>query len=239
MTDSPSTESSTADDQDRTHSSTVENYIKHIYLQGRGAPEEQVPMKRLADAVGVSPGTATSMVKGLARSGLISYEPRGGTQLTTRGQALALSVLRRHRLVELFLVEVLKLDWSEVHREAETLEHAISDKVLDRLDELMGHPSVDPHGDPIPTVAGDIDETHFEALAARRAGDELRIVRVTDQDANFLRFADREGLVPGTRIRVDRRDDDADSLSVTLGGSRTLTLGASAAAKILVVPLPD
>ena len=179
------------------------------------------------------------MVKGLARSGLISYEPRGGTQLTGRGHALALSVLRRHRLVELFLVEVLKLDWSEVHREAETLEHAISDKVLDRLDDLMGHPSVDPHGDPIPTVAGDIDETRFEALGARRAGDELRIVRVTDQDANFLRFADREGLVPGTRIRVDRRDDDADSLSVTLGGTRSLTLGANAAAKILVMPLLD
>ena len=177
------------------------------------------------------------MVKGLARAGLITYEPRGGTRLTDHGHALALSVLRRHRLVELFLVKVLKLDWSEVHGEAETLEHAISDKVLDRLDQLMGHPSVDPHGDPIPTVAGDIDETTFETLSARRAGDELRIMRVADQDANFLRFADREGLVPGTRIRVDRRDDDADALAITVGGNRILTLGATAAAKILVVAM--
>ena len=174
------------------------------------------------------------MVKGLARSSLIEYEPRGGTRLTGRGQTLALSVLRRHRLVELFLVEVLKLDWSEVHREAETLEHAVSEKVLDRLDDLMGHPRVDPHGDPIPTGGGEIDETAFEPLAGRTAGDELVIIRVTDQDGKFLLFAEREGLVPGTRIRVDRRDDDADAFAITVGDNRSLTLGAAAATKILV-----
>jgi DtxR family Mn-dependent transcriptional regulator len=98
----------------------------------------------------------------------------------------------------------------------------------------MEHPRVDPHGDPIPTGGGEIDETAFEPLAGRAAGDELIIVRVTDQDMKFLHFAEREGLVPGTRVRVDRRDDDADALAITVGAGRSLTLGAAAAAKILV-----
>src|SRR5438309_1705668 len=100
------------------------------------------------------PATATTMVKALADSGLVAYEPRGGVRLTRGGEQLALHVLRRHRLVELFLVKVLGLDWSEVHAEADELEHAISDKVLDRIDGLLGRPSVDPHGDPIPSAKG-------------------------------------------------------------------------------------
>src|SRR6476620_7329433 len=108
-------------------------------------------MGRLAAAMGVVPGTATTMVKTLADSGLVTYEPRSGTRLTAGGEKLALHVLRRHRLVEPFLVKTLGLDWSEVHEEAEELEHAISDKVLHRIDQLLGHPTTDPHGDPIPT----------------------------------------------------------------------------------------
>ena len=191
-------------------------------------------MKRLADGVGVSPGTATAMVKTLARSGLIEYEPRGGSRLTAAGEQLALNVLRRHRLVEAFLVDVLKLDWSEVHGEAELLEHAISDKVLEKIDELMGRPRVDPHGDPIPTDRGEIDDTRFEPLAQRATGDRLRIVRVIDQDARFLQFAERRGLVPGAELAVDRHDTEADALTIAVAGADTVTLGASAAAKILV-----
>ena len=216
------------------HSSTVENYIKQIYLEAQKDSRERVPMKRLADGVGVSPGTATSMVKSLARSGLIDYEPRGGSRLTPEGEQLALNVLRRHRLVEAFLVEVLKLDWSEVHSEAELLEHAISDKVLEKIDELMGRPRVDPHGDPIPTDRGEIDDTRFEPLAQRATGDCLRIVRVIDQDARFLQFAERAGLVPGAELVVERHDQQADAVAITILGRGALTLGAGAAAKILV-----
>ena len=112
-------------------------------------------MGKLATAMGVVPGTATTMMEALADSGLVAYEPRGGVRLTRGGaRVLALHVLRRHRLVELFLVQVLGMDWSEVHPEAEELEHAISDKVLERIDTLLGHPSVDPHGDPIPPPRG-------------------------------------------------------------------------------------
>ena len=216
------------------HSSTVENYIKQIYLEAQKDSRERVPMKRLADGVGVSPGTATSMVKSLARSGLIDYEPRGGSRLTLEGEQLALNVLRRHRLVEAFLVDVLKLDWSEVHGEAELLEHAISDKVLEKIDELMGRPRVDPHGDPIPTNRGEIDDTRFEPLAQRATGDCLRIVRVIDQDARFLQFAERAGLVPGAELVVEHLDPQADAVTITVRGRGALTLGAGAAAKILV-----
>src|SRR6187397_1637357 len=135
-------------------SSTVENYLKQIYLEQQLAPDELVSMGKLATSMGVVPGTATSMIKALADSGLVSYEPRTGVKLTRGGEQLALHVLRRHRLVELFLVKTLGLDWSEVHAEAEELEHAISDKVLDKIDALLGHPTVDPHGDPIPTAEG-------------------------------------------------------------------------------------
>src|ERR1700677_4514193 len=139
--------------------STVENYLKQLYLEQRttGA-DPMVAMGRLAAAMGVVPGTATSMVKALADSGLVVYEPRGGVKLTRSGEQLALHVLRRHRLVELFLVKVLGLDWSVVHDEADTLEHAISDRVLERMDALLNHPTVDPHGDPIPTPKGQLHE---------------------------------------------------------------------------------
>src|SRR5438552_11821899 len=123
-------------------SSTVENYLKQIYLE-QPSPGELVPMGKLANSMGVVPGTATSMVKALADSGLVEYEPRGGARLTRGGERLALHVLRRHRLVEVFLVKVVGLDWREVHVEAEELEHARSEKVLETIDALLGNPSVD------------------------------------------------------------------------------------------------
>src|SRR5437867_7894694 len=155
---------------------TVENYVKQIYLEqqapgeGEGAAEALVPMGRLAAAMGVVPGTATTMVKALADSGLVVYEPRGGVRLSRGGEQLALHVLRRHRLVELFLVKVLGLDWSEVHEEAEELEHAVSDKVLARIDAYLGHPSVDPHGDPIPTSKGKVSSPKLLSLGECELG---------------------------------------------------------------------
>src|SRR5580698_67087 len=122
-------------------SSTVENYLKQLYLEQQAGADPLVPMGRLASAMGVVPGTATSMVKALADSGLVEYEPRGGVRLTSSGRQLALHVLRRHRLVELFLVKVLGLDWSVVHDEADMLEHAISDRVLERMDAVLEYPT--------------------------------------------------------------------------------------------------
>src|SRR3954471_17544899 len=127
-------------------SRTVENYLKELYSEQQRAGDELVSMGRLASAMGVVPGTVTTMVKALSDSGLVTYEPRGGVRLTRAGEQLALHVLRRHRLVQLFLVTVRAMDWSDVHDEAHALEHAISDKVLQPIDHHLGHPAVDPHG---------------------------------------------------------------------------------------------
>ncbi|MEO6436370.1 MAG: metal-dependent transcriptional regulator, partial [Tepidisphaeraceae bacterium] len=192
---------------------TVENYLKTLYTQQAGG-DELVPMGAFAGAMGVAPGTATAMVKALAESGLVDYEPRGGVRLSGKGEKLALHVLRRHRLVELFLVEVLKLDWSEVDPEAEELEHAISDKVLAKIDELLDYPEVDPHGDPIPTAKGKLTERPLRSLAECELGKAVRVSRVMDQNPHFLQFVDRNSLKPGTEVIVLSRDDDADSVLI-------------------------
>jgi DtxR family Mn-dependent transcriptional regulator len=215
---------------------TVENYLKQIYLEQQSAVDTDglVPMGRLAAAMGVVPGTATSMIKALADSGLVVYEPRGGAKLTRGGEQLALHVLRRHRLVELFLVKVLGLDWSEVHEEAEELEHSISEKVLQRMDALLGHPSVDPHGDPIPTSKGKVDDSPIASLADCPLNRSVRIARVVDQDPPFLQFVERSRLTPGASVRVEKRDTMADAVLVRLSEKNSMTIGTAAASKILV-----
>jgi len=218
-------------------SSTVEDYIKQLYLEQQRAPGERVPMGRLAEAMGVVPGTVTTMMKTLADSGLVDYEPRTGVRLNRGGEQLALHVLRRHRLVELFLVKTLGLNWSEVHQEAEELEHAISDKVLERIDALLGHPQVDPHGDPIPSVHGQVAAPDSWSLLQCEVGCPHRVARVVDQDAGFLQFAERCGMVPGAAITVLTRDDRADAVVIKGDGRGTHTLGTAAAAKILVARL--
>ncbi|MAE66626.1 MAG: DtxR family transcriptional regulator [Phycisphaeraceae bacterium] len=215
-------------------SATVEDYMKTIYGLQQRDPRRLVPMGDLASAMGVAPGTATSMIKTLSASSLVNYEPRGGVRLTHSGEQLALHVLRRHRLVELFLVKVLGLDWSQVHEEADQLEHAISDTVLERIDELLDRPSVDPHGDPIPTPMGRVDLRPLQSLSQCAPGDTGRIARVTDQDAKFLRFVDRHGLTPGVVVSIDRRDELADAVTVHPEGGDAVTIGTAAAKKILV-----
>src|SRR5256885_11306285 len=148
-------------------SSTVENYLKTIYLGSTGAPGAEprlLPMGQLASALGVTPGTATTMVKTLAESGLVNYEPYTGASLTRAGRRLAALVIRRHRLVELFLVQVMGLRWDEVHDEAELLEHVVSDRLIERIDEMLGHPEVDPHGDPIPDSEGTVKQQEAQSL---------------------------------------------------------------------------
>ena len=137
-------------------SHTVENYLKAIFQAqvALSSADQLVPMGQLSSALGVVPGTATTMVKALSESGLVRYEPYSGVRLTPAGEKLAARVLRRHRLIELFLVQVMGMGWAEVHDEAEHLEHAVSDQRRERIDEMRGHPSVDPHGNPIPGPEG-------------------------------------------------------------------------------------
>lgn len=213
--------------------STVENYLKHVLLLSEG-DEQLVSMGSLATAMEVVPGTATTMVKGMADDGLVEHQPRYGVKLTPEGRRLALNVLRKHRLIETFLVNVLKMDWSKVHDEAEQLEHAVSDEVLDRLDALLGHPATDPHGDPIPTRQGKLDGQVYATLATCVVEKPFRVVRVSDQSPEFLQFAEENGLVPGTEIKVVDRNMTAGLVFVKKGASRPVALSLTAAGKILV-----
>ncbi|HCP83067.1 MAG TPA: metal-dependent transcriptional regulator, partial [Planctomycetaceae bacterium] len=173
---------------------TIENYVKTIYqlvLDNDGQP---AATGQVADALDVSPGTVTSMLKTLSDSGLAAYRPYEGVVLSESGEALALRVLRRHRLIELFLQNTLELTWDEVHDEAENMEHAVSDLLIDRIDDYLGHPETDPHGDPIPKSDGTIAMGSNTSLAELAPGDRFRISRVTRQDAEFLRELSRIGL---------------------------------------------
>ena len=218
--------------------STVEDYLKAILLAGQRGPGELVTTGRVAAAVGVAPGTATAMVKTLSDSGLLRYEPYSGVRLTAAGRQLAVHVLRRHRLLELFLVQVLGMDWSEVHAEADRLEHAVSDRLIERIDEMLGHPATDPHGDPIPDSRGRVEEPELASLLGCPLGKPVVVVRVDDQSPEFLQLVEREGLKPGSLLAVESRDEAADTVALRLAAGERLRLGQRAASKILVEPAP-
>jgi DtxR family Mn-dependent transcriptional regulator len=216
-------------------SSTVEDYIKHIYLVSEKSGQNQVAMGHISEALGVVPGTATTMVKALADAGLVEYAPRVGVHLTEHGRKLALHVLRRHRLIEQFLVEFLGFDWSEVHQEAECLEHVVSDLLLDRIDKKLGHPTEDPHGDPIPSAQGELLHGSSECLIACPLDTQLLVARITDQDPDFLQYIAGAGLTLGVSVRVVERSLSAESVRLAVGTTdASLTLGLGAAAKVLV-----
>ena len=218
-----------------TQSQTVENYLKGIY-QAQLSLEDGalVPMGQLASTLGVVPGTATTMVKALSESGLAHYEPYAGVRLTSAGEKLAAMVLRRHRLVELFLVRVLGMSWTDVHDEAEALEHAVSDRVIGLIDEMLGRPEVDPHGDPIPDRHGALPARDYDSLLTCALGTPVTIARISDQDRSFLRFVEKHELRPGDVVQVEERSEDADSVRLRGRNNRRLTIGARAASKVLV-----
>lgn len=216
-------------------SQTVENYLKTIYLAQLASPGDQlVPMGQLASALGVVPGTATTMVKALSESGLVKYEPYMGVRLTAAGEKLAGLVLRRHRLVELFLVKILGMSWAEVHDEAERLEHAVSERLIDRIDEMLGRPAVDPHGDPIPTAEGTVPSQPSLDLLSAPLGMSLSVTRVIDQDPQFLRFVEQHDLMPGSAVVIETRDPASDAVAIRGSSGQVTTIGARAASKVLV-----
>jgi len=217
-------------------SSTVENYLKAIYVGEThlSAGQMLVPMGQLAGALGIAPGTATTMVKALAESDLVVYEPYNGVRLTAAGQKLAARVLRRHRLIELFLVQVIGMNWDEVHDDAEQMEHVVSDRFIERIDEMLGQPEVDPHGDPIPTADGLLPHRTLETLLTCPMHTPVTVARVTDQDAAFLRFIESHNLKPGQTIAVEARDEVSDSVTLKGANDQRMTIGARAASKLLV-----
>jgi DtxR family transcriptional regulator, Mn-dependent transcriptional regulator len=213
--------------------STVENYLKAILVRSGGA-DAVVSTGAIAEALGVTPGTITTMVKSLAAQGLLEHHLREGVRLTPEGRTLALAVVRKHRLIETFLVQMLKMDWKEVHEEAEALEHAISERVLLKIDALLGHPATDPHGDPIPSPKSTLlDRGKGLTLATCEPHGQFRVERILDQSPVFLEFIQRTGLKPGARLRLRERDPASGVVRCELKGGEA-TLGLPEAAKIEV-----
>ncbi len=217
---------------------TVENYLKAILQISIRFDTDWVSTGQLAQALNVSPGTVTSMLKALADSDLASYKPYEGVSLTLAGQRLALRVLRRHRLIELFLVQTLSLTWDKVHEEAEHMEHAVSDFLIDRIDNFLGHPEFDPHGDPIPSADGGMRGNTASAVLLTRCAPEtkVRIVRVMNQDPKFLRYLSESGLELGAIGIVNENKFEADIVSIRFGNQFT-SMGHQAAGKLLVEPI--
>lgn len=212
---------------------TVENYAKAIYQLAQATSDGAVATGQIATALGVLPGTVTSMLKTLDESNLATYTPYEGVRLTPSGRALALRVLRRHRLIEQFLSETLNLTWDEVHEEAEHMEHAVSDSLIDRIDAYLGHPPTDPHGDPIPTAEGTMAAAADRPLAECAAGDRFEIARVIDQSPDFLRHLSQIGLAIGARGSLVENDGAQERLTIRLG-AREQTLARGIAAKLMV-----
>jgi DtxR family Mn-dependent transcriptional regulator len=216
---------------------TVENYVKTIYQIAASQETGSATTGQIAAALGVSPGTVTSMLKTLDAARLATHRPYEGVALTRAGRVLALRMIRRHRLIELFLLRTLDMTWDEVHDEAEHMEHAVSDLLIDRIDAYLGRPEVDPHGDPIPRadgrppVAG--EDGPARSLATCGAGESFRLARVLDQSSEFLRYLTQCGLALGTVGAVERNPDGAGLMRIRLG-DRGLALALEAADKLVV-----
>jgi DtxR family transcriptional regulator, Mn-dependent transcriptional regulator len=194
----------------------IGDYLKTIWALARGG--SAVATSAIAERLGVSPASVSGMVPRLQDQGWVTHERYRGVRLTAAGEREAVRLVRRHRLIETFLIEYLGYSWEEVHDEAEALEHAISDRFTERLAERLGHPSHDPHGDPIPTVGGGFPATPDTPLSAVAVGGRMRVSRLRTQDADGLGELDRLGIRPGQELRV--LDRDRGGVQVDVAGER-------------------
>src|SRR5215211_222476 len=196
----------------------IQDYAKEIYKleveSGRATTSV------LAERLGVSPASVTGMLKRLAALRLVAYEPYHGVTLTSAGTRLALEVIRHHRLLERYLVDTLGLSLDLVHAEADRLEHALSEELEAVIDESLGFPTHDPHGDPIPTAALELDQRDERTLADLAAGDAAVVRRVPDSDADLLRYLGDLGLVPGERVEVTEAAPFGGPITVSARGAR-------------------
>ena len=210
-----------------THSSTVEQYVKCIFLVGQYSKDRLLPMHAITEEMSVAPSTATAMMKYLQKEGLIRYTQRKGVALTAAGEKLALRILRRHRLIETFLAEVLKYDGDEVHADAEQLEHVVSDTFIDKIEAHMNYPLVDPHGSPIPAKDGQMSRgDRYTLLAQGTVGRIYEIKRITGDSATTAREFARNSLQAGTMIKIVENNPQLDVMKVELVDERrTVSVG--------------
>ena len=204
----------------------VQDYAKAIYrLEARSG---SATTNDLAAELDVRPASVSGMLKKLDALGLVRHEPYRGVRLTEQGRRVALEVIRHHRLLELFLVETLGMSWDEVHAEAEVLEHALSEELEELIAAKLGDPTVDPHGDPIPSRALTVSEPATKTLDLLETGEQATFVRISDSDPEMLRFLGARGIVPGTVLELIERQPFDGPLYVRAGGD-VHVLGASLA----------
>jgi DtxR family Mn-dependent transcriptional regulator len=212
------------------NTSVVEDYVKVIYSHTEWQ-ESPVTPSELAAKLGLAASSVTEMVKKLAASGLVSHVPYGAITLTEEGRMLALRMLRRHRLIETWLVDSFGYGWDEVHDEAEVLEHAVSDRLLEAIAEQLGHPVRDPHGDPIPSADGQVVRPDAAQLAFATDGSRGRVVRISDRDPMLLRYLEAEGIRLDSSVEVIERKPFGGALAVRVDDTLH-DLGADAASAI-------
>ncbi|MCU0633383.1 MAG: metal-dependent transcriptional regulator [Gemmatimonadaceae bacterium] len=221
-----------ADAGDRPVTASVEDYLKAIYELER-ASGAAAATNELAERLDVAPASVTGMVRRLAEQGLIDYEKYRGMRLTADGRTVALRTIRRHRILETFLSRALGMPWDSVHAEAEQLEHATSDAVIDRMAHWLGDPAVDPHGAPIPSRDGTVDETRLSSIADLEVGHEACVVRVSDRNGDLLRYLAEIALVPGATVTLLARAPFEGPLTLRVGGEERL-VGPALARQVLV-----
>lgn len=211
-----------------TFTRSQEDYLKALYqLHGDARP---VPTRELAQRLGISSPSVSEMVTRLSAQGLVEHDRYRGQQLTREGRKVALELVRHHRLLEMFLVQVLGYSWDEVHEEAERLEHVISERMEERIFELLGRPEIDPHGHVIPTLAGKVRSVSSRSLSDSKAGERFVVEGVSDDDAVKLRELDRRGLHPGTRVDVVGGSEFDGPVEIKVKGRRdSLPLGLARA----------
>lgn len=217
-------------------STTAQDYLKVIWAATEWSATP-ITVKQLAERMGVRAATVSDGIRRLAEQDLLVHEPYGSIELTDAGRANAVAMVRRHRLLETFLVEVLGYGWDEVHDEAEVLEHAVSDTLIDRIDRRLGYPSRDPHGDPIPTPDGTPHRPDALPLVEAQVGVALVVTRISDADPAVLRYLADRGIHLDTVLTVTEQRGFAGDATVTLDGSAAaVDLGETAASAVWVTP---
>lgn len=213
-------------------STSIEDYIKAIHALE--IEDQKASTKRLAQRLGVKMASVTGMVKHLAAEGYARHTPYYGVKLTEKGKRVAITMIRRHRLIELFLSQTLGLPWDELHDDAEVLEHAVSDRLIERIYEVLGCPEFDPHGSPIPARDGSLPERECRPLSELAVGERARVVEVSDRDPEFLRYLTSLGLCIGSDIEIFDRAPFGGPITLRVGASQ-IAVGPEAGGRIRVV----
>jgi DtxR family Mn-dependent transcriptional regulator len=216
-------------------SSTIEDYLKAIFSEQQSEPDKMAKTRNLARSMGVTQGTVTVMMQNMQKHGFILYIPRKGCRLTEKGKKIVVKLIHKHRLIELFLENVLNLDWSEVHREADVLEHSISDRVIKKIDELLNFPERDPHGEIIPRADNPILKSDDIPLSEVSRKGVIKIIRISNQESDFLKSLKQNSIIPGEVFKVVELNPVLKTIVLrNINNKQTVSLSLDAASFIFI-----